>query len=300
MEINNCMEFNTIILIGAWTIGFVIGALTGIFGVGGGFLMTPALIIFLQTPAPIAVATGLATIVPNCSYGMFKRRGSGTIDIKLAFVISTGSIIGVLFGSQIMEVLRDVPKLLILGQEQNALQYYLLCMFLILLVWIAGYLFYDYSRNRGKSPQKRIGLLARFKLMPYMYFPSLEESRLSVLSLLVLGFCIGILTGLMGIGGGVVILPALIYLVGQRTSKATGTSLLLVWITSLVAVIRKGTAGQISFSLFCVLLTGSIAGIIVGTKVGLKLSGPKIRLYFVYIVILAIVLVGYKLYILTF
>lgn len=294
------MEFSTIILIGSGVIGFVVGALTGVFGVGGGFLMTPALMIILGIPAPIAVGTGLATILPNSSFAMFRRRGSKTVDVKLALTISAGSVVGVLFGSQIMEVLKDAPKILILGREQDALQYSLLCTFLVLLACIAGYLFYDYKRNGGKSPQKRIGMLARLKLVPYMHFASLEEPRLSVLALLVLGFLIGTLTGLMGVGGGVVMLPSLIYLVGQRTGKAAGTSLLLVWISSLVAVVRKGAAGQISLCLFLALLAGGIAGTFIGTKIGLKLSGPRIRLYFVYVVIAAIGLIGYKLYMLTF
>jgi len=256
--------------------------------------------IILGVPAPVSVGTGLATILPNCSYGMLRRRGSGTVDVKLAITISVGSVVGVLFGSQVMETLKDAPKALILGKQQDVLQYSMLCMFLVLLAWIAGHLFYDYRKNGGKSPQKRTGLLARFKLSPYMHFASLEESRLSVLPLLIMGFCIGTLTGLMGVGGGVVMLPSLIYLVGQRTGKATGTSLLLVWISSLVAVVRKGSAGQISLYLFLALLAGGVAGTFIGTKIGLKLSGPRIRLYFVYVIIVAIGLIGYKLCVITF
>ena len=104
----------------------------------------------------------------------------------------------------------------------------------------------------------------------------------------------------MGVGGGIMMLPSLIYLVGQRTGKAAGTSLLLVWVSSLVAVVRKGVAGQLSLYLFLALLAGGIAGTFVGTKIGLKLSGPNIRFYFVYVVIAAIGLIGYKLYMLTF
>ena len=294
------MDFSAVIMFGAVVIGFFVGVSTGIFGVGGGFLLTPALMIILGVQAPVAVGTGLATILPNCGYGMLKRRGSGTVDVKLALMISIGSVLGVLLGSQIMEHLKELPKLLVLGKEQDVLQYSMLWMFLILLAWIAGHLYFDYKRNGGKSPDRRIGLLTKIKLAPYMHFSSLEESRLSVLSLLSLGFLIGILTGLMGVGGGVVMLPALIYLVGQRTSKATGTSLLLVFISSLVAVLKKGFSGQINFYLFLALLTGGILGTFIGTIIGLKLKGSKIRLYFVYIVVLAIGLIGYKLYILTF
>lgn len=294
------MNYDTVFLSSAGVIGFVIGSLTGIFGVGGGFLMTPALMIVLGIPGPIAVGTGIAPIFANSSFGMIKRRGSGSIDYKLAFVISIGSIAGVIIGSQLMDILKSTPELVVFGREQNPVQYILLLLFLIVLFFTAGYLYFDYKKNGGKAPDKRVGYFSKVKLPPYIHFVSLEEPKLSLISLLLLGLVIGILTGLMGIGGGVVLLPALIYIVGQRTNKAAGTSLALVWISSLVAVIRKGAGGDIDIQLLIALLIGGIFGTFLGTKIGLKLSGPRIRLYFVYVVVLTIGLVSYKLYILTF
>jgi uncharacterized membrane protein YfcA len=85
------MELSLNIAIGATVIGLVVGMLTGIFGVGGGFLMTPALMIILNIRGPTAVGTDLATILATSSFGMFKRRGSGTVDVKLGLTIATGS-----------------------------------------------------------------------------------------------------------------------------------------------------------------------------------------------------------------
>ena len=262
--------------------------------------MTPALMVILCVPAPVAVGTGLAAILVNSNIGMLKRRGSGTVDVKLAITIGIGSIAGVIVGSQILELLKYAPGLVILGKEHNMIQYVLLCTYLVLSGSIAGYLYYDHKQNHGRSPQKRIGLFSKLKFRPYMQFSSLEEQHLSILPLLILGFCIGLLTGLIGIGGGVALLPGLIYLVGQRTAKAAGTSLVLVWISSLVAVIRKGAAGDINILLFIALLAGGIVGTILGTKIGLKLTGPKTRLYFVYVMIGSIAMIGFKLYKLTF
>jgi uncharacterized membrane protein YfcA len=98
----------------------------------------------------------------------------------------------------------------------------------------------------------------------------------------------------MGIGGGVVLLPALIYLVGLHTQKAAGTSLLLVWVSSLLAVIRNIGNNNIHWPLWGMLVIGGLVGTYLGTKVGLKVTGPKLRLYFVYVVLAAILLVGYK------
>jgi uncharacterized membrane protein YfcA len=231
---------------------------------------------------------------------MLKRRGTDTVDVKLAITIATGSVLGVLTGSHFLKLLKDAPKLLILGTEQDTVQYSLLCMFLVLLAWIAGYMAFDYKRNFGKALDKRVGYFARFKIPPYLHFSSLEQPQLSVVTLPILGFFVGILTGLMGIGGGVLLLPALIYLVGQSPNKAVGTSLLLVWISSLVAVIRKSGAGEVSLLLLVFLLLGGLTGTFFGTKIGLKLAGHKIRLYFVYVVIAATMMTAYKLYVLTF
>ncbi|UCD30515.1 MAG: sulfite exporter TauE/SafE family protein, partial [Planctomycetota bacterium] len=170
----------------------------------------------------------------------------------------------------------------------------------VLLVWIAGYMIFDYKRNHDKGGDRRVGFFTRFKVPPYLHFSSLEQPELSFLMLLIMGFCIGILTGLMGVGGGVLLVPSLIYLVGQRTSKAVGTSLLLVWISSLVAVIRKTGAGHVSVPLLLFLLAGGLTGTFLGTKIGLNLAGHKIRQYFIYVVIAAVLIVGYKLFTMTF
>ncbi|MHC5061348.1 MAG: sulfite exporter TauE/SafE family protein [Planctomycetota bacterium] len=281
-------------------IGLIVGMLTGIFGVGGGFLMTPALIIILNIPGPTAVGTDLAAILITSSFALFRRKGTETVDAKLAVIISLGSILGVLTGSHFLQLLKNWPKLMILGKQQDAAQYSLLWMFAILLTSIAAYILFDYKYNAHKTTKKRIGLFHKFNLPPFMHFSSLEQPRLAIVPLLLLGFLIGILTGLMGIGGGVLLLPSLIYLVGQRTSKAAGTSLLLVCISALAAVIRKSGAGDINLSLLVFLLAGSLTGAFAGTKIGLKLSGPKIRLYFIYILTAGVIMIGYKLYVMTF
>ena len=133
-----------------------------------------------------------------------------------------------------------------------------------------------------------------------MNFRSLEQPRLSILPLGMLGLSVGVLTGLLGTGGGVLLLPLLVYLVGQRTVKAAGTSLLLVWIASLAAVVLKGQAGQINYILLAALLTGALAGTYFGTKIGLRLAGPRIRIYFVFVVLAAMLMVAVRLYTMFF
>ena len=256
--------------------------------------------IILDVSAPTSVGTGLPAMLVNSSFGMFKRRGTGTVDFKIAFTIAVSELIGVGLGVSLLEYLKNLPPLIILGREVVAVQYVLLWAFILILSWVAGFMLFDYRRSGGKAPKERVGVLSRVKIPPYGNFPSLEQPRLSIVALGSLGLFVGFFTGLMGIGGGVILLPALIYLVGQRTAKAAGTSLLLVWIASCFAVILNWKANNINFFLWGSLVLGGLIGTYIGTKIGLKVAGPKLRLYFVYVVIAAILLVGYKILMLTF
>jgi uncharacterized membrane protein YfcA len=288
------MDNSVFILSGGLLLAIGIGVLTGIFGVGGGFLLTPALMIILGIPGPIAVGTGLAMMFVNSSYGMLKRRGTGTLAVNIALSISTGSLVGVMIGSWLLERLKFLPPLVIYGRELVAAQFILLCAFLLVMVWVAGFMFHDYRHTVGRDSKERVGLLSHIKIPPYGHFASLDQPRMSFAALVLLGLLTGFLTGLMGIGGGVVLLPALIYLVGLHTQKAAGTSLMLVWISSFIAVISHVINHNINWILWIALVTGGLLGTFLGTRIGLRVAGPKLRLYFVYVVIAAILLVGYK------
>lgn len=288
------MDNSVVILSGGLLLAIGVGILTGIFGVGGGFMLTPALMIILGIPGPIAVGTGLAMMFVNSSYGMLKRRGTGTLDIKIALSISAGSLVGVILGSWLLERLKFLPPLVIREQELVAVQFILLCAFLLVMVWVAGFMYHDYRSAGGQAPKERVGALAHIRIPPYGHFTSLDQPRMSFVALVLLGLGTGFLTGLMGIGGGVVLLPALIYLVGLRTQKAAGTSLMLVWISSFIAVISHVINHNINWILWVALVAGGLAGTFLGTRIGLRVAGPKLRLYFVYVVLAAILLVGYK------
>ncbi len=272
-----------------------VGFLTGIFGVGGGFLMTPALMILLGVPGPMSIGTGMAVMFVNSSFGMVKRRGTGTVDVKIALTIAIGNAIGVFIGSNVLEYLKYLPPITINNHQVQAVEYLLLWVFLLLLALVAGWMAFDYHRHNGQAPQQRIGLLAGVKLPPYGHFASLEAPRMSLPALVALGVAVGVLTGMMGIGGGVILLPSLIYLVGQRAAKATGTSLLLVWISSVLAVAFHITHGNIHLNLWLALTAGGLLGTALGTKIGLKINGPRLRLYFVYVILAAIALIMVKL-----
>jgi hypothetical protein len=293
------MDITPLMLIGAATIALFVGLLTGIFGVGGGFLISPALMM-IGVSGPVAIGTGVAAILINSTFAIFKRRGTATIDAKLALTMSAGSIVGVAIGFTLLETLKTLPPLTILGKEHIAAQYILLCIFLLLLIFLAVFLKLE-SRGHDINPDaSHIGLFAKIRLAPFAHFDSLDIPRLSIIPVITLGLIIGIATGLLGIGGGVLLLPALIYLIGQKTSKAAGTSLLLVSISSLIAVALNFKGGNISIKLWAVMVTSGLIGTNIGTHIGLNTKDNKLKKYFAYVVLTAVIIIAYKLYSITF
>lgn len=285
---------------GGFSIALAVGMITGMLGVGGGFLLIPGLIVLLGTPGPTAVGTGMATILVTTSFAILNRRRTGTIDVRLAVTISAGGVLGIAIGLYFLEALKNSAPIVINGRKLEAVEYILMCAFAVFLLAIAGYLSFDHLRTRGKSPRKRVGLLAAVRVPPYAYYHSLEQPRLSVIALVLLGVGSGVLTGLMGVGGGIIFLPALIYLVGQRAAKAAGTSLMIVWISSLVAVALNTKHGNIDLGLWAVMTAGGSTGAFLGTRLGLKADDAKLRVYFIYVVLGAFMLVCCKVADLTF
>jgi uncharacterized membrane protein YfcA len=290
------MDFEPIVLIGAFLLALFVGGLTGIFGVGGGFLMTPCLVIFLKVPSAVAVGTDLLVILATSSVGLLRRLGTRTVDHKLAVISSVGSVVGVLIGQQLLQYLKVLPPIRLAGKEQNALEYILLWMFLIFLCWVVGLLYFDYRRSRetGAIPHERFPLFSRIPIGPRVKFSTVEAGALSLPALLALGGGIGVLIGLLGVGGGVLWLPALFYLVGQRTSAAAGTSLMIVWISAMVGSSLNVSHGNVDWRLCGVMLAGGVLGSWYGTHVGLRLAGARMKYYFIYVVLAAVTIVAVR------
>jgi len=256
--------------------------------------MTPALMILLSIPGNIAVGTDLIIIFFNSTLGMFKRRGSGTVDVKLALCLAAGGIIGAQIGAMLMKRLKEMSTIEILGKAHDPVQLILLGLFFVLLSWLAVFMYFDLKKNKGKKKDVRIGLFSKIKIPPYVHFHSLDVPRMSLVPIVIYGLGVGILTALMGVGGGVVMLPALIYLVGQRTVKAAGTSLLFVWVVSIFAGYKHVMQGNVIPIMLVGMLAGGFVGTWLGTHLGLKLRGEKIRQYFVYVVVAAGLMVAFK------
>jgi hypothetical protein len=286
--------FPPITYVGALFIGAAIGLLTGMFGVGGGFLVTPLLNVLLGIPMHYAVGTGLLQVLGTTSSGIYLRRKMGLIDLKLAVTLFGGSTVGVLLGTEALTNLKEAGVVTLRGHIVSAADLYTLIIYVVMLVAIAAYMLYDTSRKTPLA-EDRDSPFAQIRIPPYARFDSLNGLRLSIPALSYFGLLLGYLTGLLGVGGGVILLPALVYLVGMRTHCAAATSLVMVWFSAAIAVWGHTLAGNARLDLAVPLLVGGTLGVQVGVVIADRTRASRLRRYFAWVVVLSAFVVAGKL-----
>jgi uncharacterized membrane protein YfcA len=257
-----------LVLLVSGAVGFV----SGLVGVGGGFIMTPAL-IFLGVPAPVAVATGASQIAATSFSGIMTQTRRKNVDWRMGLLLSIGGIAGSAMGVWLFE------RLLRLGQ----LDLIISILYLFLLSGV-GFLMLSetYSLWRGRTtggvsilrrPARTVAHTLPFRIA----FPR-SGLYISVIPPLVLGFAIGALAAIMGIGGGFILIPAMIYLLRMPTHVVVGTSLFQVLIVSSLVVILQSAATQtVDLVLAALLMLGGVVGAQFGARIGAGLKNEHIR-----------------------
>ncbi|MEK9832072.1 MAG: sulfite exporter TauE/SafE family protein [Rhodospirillaceae bacterium] len=249
-----------------------VGFLSGLFGVGGGFLMTPLLIFMGITPA-VAVATEANQIVAASVSGVLAHMRRRNVDFKMGAVLTAGGFAGSGVGVWIFTFLREIGQVDLLVQ----LSY-------VLFLGIVGFLMlFESARAILRS---RSGTATRGKLHQHTWLHGLpfkmrfRRSRLYISALLPLGigFFVGILAAIMGVGGGFLMVPAMIYLLGMPTSVVVGTSLFqIIFVTANVTFLQAVNNQTVDGVLALLLLTGAVIGAQLGTKASGKLRGEELR-----------------------
>ncbi len=251
-------------------IGFAVGWLSGLFGVGGGFLLTPALIL-IGIPAPVAVASGANQTLGASVSGLMAQWRRGNVDFKMGAVLVAGGFLGSLIGVQVFALLRRI------GQVDLAVS-----IFYVVVLGTVGALMVMESvrailRRRG-APKQR--LHEHFWMHGLPFKMRFRKSRLyiSVIPPLLAGFGIGVLSAIMGVGGGFMLVPVMIYLLGMPTAVVIGTSLFqVVFVTANVTLLQAVQVGSVDIVLTLLLLLGGVIGAQFGAKMGTKLRGEETR-----------------------
>lgn len=249
-----------------------VGFVSGLVGVGGGFIMTPSL-IFLGVPAPVAVATGASQIAATSFSGIMAQTRRKGVDWRMGLLLSLGGVAGGASGVWLFE------RLLRMGQLDLVISLlYLVLLTLIGLLMLGEGVAVMRGRDMPtvrilKRPIRTIAHRLPFRLR----FPR-SGLYISVIPPLVLGFAIGALAAVMGVGGGFILIPAMIYLLRMPTNVVVGTSLFQVLVVSALVVIMQSAATQtVDLALAAMLMLGGVVGAQLGVRLGAGLKGEHIR-----------------------
>ena len=253
-------------------LGGSVGFLSGMFGVGGGFLMTP-LLIFLGVPPAIAVSTEANQIVASSVSGVIAHWRRGNVDFKMGGILLAGGVVGSSFGVLLFSILRDI------GQIDLVIK----LSYVIFLGLIGGLMLLESIRAilRTRQPGARRGKLHQHNWLHGLPLKMrFRKSKLYISALLpfFLAAMVGVLSAIMGVGGGFILVPAMIYLLGMPTYVVIGTSLFqIIFVTANITVLQAVQTQTVDFVLAGLLLFGAVIGAQIGARFGTRLKGEQLR-----------------------
>ena len=253
-------------------LGGSVGFLSGMFGVGGGFLMTP-LLIFLGVPPAIAVSTEANQIVASSVSGVIAHWRRGNVDFKMGGILLAGGVVGSSLGVLLFSILRDI------GQIDLVIK----LSYVIFLGLIGGLMLLESIRAilRTRQPGARRGKLHQHNWLHGLPLKMrFRKSKLYISALLpfFLAAMVGVLSAIMGVGGGFILVPAMIYLLGMPTYVVIGTSLFqIIFVTANITVLQAVQTQTVDFVLAGLLLFGSVIGAQIGARFGTRLKGEQLR-----------------------
>ena len=263
------VSVNAFLLLG---LGGMVGILSGMFGVGGGFLMTP-LLFFIGIPPAVAVATEANQIVASSFSGVLAHLRRKTVDLRMGGVLLVGGLIGAALGVQIFNSLKE------LGQVDLLVK---LC-YVVFLGIIGSLMFVESLRaiRRSRDPaappkRKKHNWVHN---LPFKVKFRTSGLYISVIPPILVGLVVGILAAIMGVGGGFIMVPAMIYLLGMPTKVVVGTSLLqIIFVTAFTTLLHATTNFTVDMMLAVLLLVGGVVGAQVGTRIGVYLKAEQLRI----------------------
>ncbi|MBC7157399.1 MAG: sulfite exporter TauE/SafE family protein, partial [Rhodobacteraceae bacterium] len=272
------ISLNALTLFG---IGGLVGILSGMFGVGGGFLITP-LLFFIGVPPGVAVATGANQVVASSISGVLAHLRRRTVDLPMGLVLLAGGVVGSGAGIYVFNLLRARGQVDLLVQ----LSY-------VVFLGVIGTLMFQESlrallRARRAGPRRPV---KRHQHLWVHRWPLKAKFRTSGLYISVLppvgvGAIVGFLAAIMGVGGGFIMVPAMIYLLGMPTKVVVGTSLFqIIFVTAFTTVMHATTNHSVDLVLAMLLIAGGVIGAQVGTQIGLRLKAEQLRILLALLVI---------------
>ena len=267
-------------------LGLIVGFLSGMFGVGGGFLMTPMLIL-MGIPPAVAVASEANHILAASVSGFLAHMRRSNIDFLMGFILLIGGVLGSLTGVFLLRYL------LTIGQEKV----FISLSYIFILVFVGIWMLIEslnYIKNKSKGKRNKLHEHIWLHGLPFKIKFRKSHLYISILPPIFIGTLVGVLSSIMGVGGGFILVPAMIYILGMPTQVVIGTSLLqIVFVTTVSTIMHSYINHTVDVILSFLLLIGAVVGAQIGTRVMVRLRGEQIRfLLAVIIIIVALVLIG--------
>lgn len=265
------VSVNVLLLLG---IGGIVGFLSGMFGVGGGFLITPFL-LFIGVPPGVAVATGANQVVASSISGVLAQIKRKAVDFRMGFVLLAGGLLGSWSGVRVFSYMSA------LGQVDLFVQ----LSYVLFLGLIGGMMFIESTRSilrarrPGAVPVRRAHIHTWVHGLPLKMKFRASGLYISVLPPLAVGALVGFLAAIMGVGGGFILVPAMIYLLGMPTKVVIGTSLFqIIFVTGFTTVVHAVNSHTVDMLLALVLIIGGVIGAQIGAQVGVRLKAEQLRI----------------------
>ena len=253
-------------------VSFIIGFLSGLFGVGGGFLMTPFL-IFMGIPPIYAVANEANNILASSTSASLTHWFKKTMDLKIGWLIIAGGLVGTLLGIITFGYFKQMGKIDLI----------ITLAYMYVLAIIGSFMLRDGILEINRFKKKVVikkKLHTHYWIHGFPFRMRFRKSQLyeSALVPIILGLFVGFIAAIMGVGGAFLMVPAMIYLIGMPTKLVPGTSLFVtIFITAFVTILHAFSYQTIDLVLVMILITGSIAGVHLGQKIGQRLQGSELK-----------------------
>jgi uncharacterized protein len=272
------VSVNAFLLFG---LGGIVGLLSGLFGVGGGFLITP-LLFFIGIPPVVAVATGANQVVASSVSAVLAHLKRKTVDLRMGTVLLAGGLMGSALGIWIFNILSRRGQIDVIVQ----LSYVVFLGFIGLLMFQESLRTLRRSRAGPVAPIKRHQHLWVHNL-PFKVKFRTSGLYISVIPPLMVGVFVGVLAAIMGVGGGFIMVPAMIYLLGMPTKVVIGTSLFqIIFVTGFTTFMHAATNHSVDLMLALFLIVGGVVGAQIGSQFAVRLKAEQLR------ILLAILVLG--------
>ncbi|MFC3084764.1 sulfite exporter TauE/SafE family protein [Tabrizicola soli] len=264
------VSVNAFLILG---LGGIVGFLSGMFGVGGGFLITP-LLFFIGVPPAVAVATGANQVVASSVSGVLAQLKRKGVDFTMGWVLLAGGFAGSALGVWVFRLMTEA------GQVDLFVQ----LSYVVFLGLIGAMMFQESLRSmlrarKPDGPVRRAHVHSWVHGLPFKMKFRASGLYISVIPPLAVGALVGFLAAIMGVGGGFIMVPAMIYLLGMPTKVVIGTSLFqIIFVTAFTTVMHAVTSQSVDMMLALLLILGGVVGAQIGTRVGMRLKAEQLRI----------------------